>query len=193
MVDRKRHTVKLPDVDIDLADRFQLLEIVPHVVAVQIIDDRRRSHNSGIYLQKLPSDLNNLASLDYKTAELRQYFKFDLLNNSAYKIFDSKDELDDMSQREPDWSLFQNADIVAQLPHVHDHLHILEKLKPRSVEQLAAVLAIIRPGKRYLLNSDWATIDNEVWIRVEDQYSFKKSHAMAYAILIVAVLNKLTS
>lgn len=185
--------MKLPDVDIDLADRFQLLELFPHVKAVQIIDDRRKNHNSGVYLQKLPSDLDNLASLDYKTAEARGYFKFDLLNNSAYKIFESKDELDVMSQREPNWSLLQDADTVLQLPHVHDHLHILEKLKPKSIEELAAVLAIIRPGKRYLLNSDWQTINNEVWIKVEDQYSFKKSHAVAYAVLIVAVLNKLTS
>lgn len=193
MADRKGYKLKLPDVDIDLADRFQLLELLPHIKAVQIIDGRRKSHNSGVYLQKLPSDLNNLASLDYKTAEARGYFKFDLLNNSAYKVFQDKQELDTLSEKEPDWQLLQDPAIVEQLPHVHDHLHILEKLKPQSVEQLAAVLAIIRPGKRYLLNSDWATINKEVWIKVEDQYSFKKSHAMAYAVLIVAVLNKLTS
>lgn len=193
MVDRKEYKLKLPDVDIDLADRFQLLELLPHVKATQIIDDRRKSHNSGVYLQKLPSDLNNWASLDYKTAEHRGYFKFDLLNNSAYKIFADKAELDQMSQREPQWHLLQQSEIVEQLPHVHDHLHILQTLKPQSVEQLAAVLAIIRPGKRYLLNSDWATINKEVWIKSEEQYSFKKSHAIAYAVLIVAVLNKLTS
>lgn len=185
--------MKLPDVDIDLADRFQLLELLPHVKAVQIIDERRKSHNSGVYLQKLPSDLNNLSSLDYKTAEVRGYFKFDLLNNSAYKIFESKEELDVLSKKEPNWELLQNSEVVDKLPHVHDHLHILEKLKPKSIEQLAAVLAIIRPGKRYLLNSDWDTINKEVWIKVEDQYSFKKSHAIAYAVLIVAVLNKLNS
>ena len=130
--------MKLPDVDIDFADRFQVLEIIKHVKASQVIDGHRRHHNSGVYLQRIPHDLDGIAGLDYKTAEGRGYFKFDLLNNGA-------------------------------------------------------VLAIIRPGKRYLLNSGWEKINQEVWTKVDNQYSFKKSHAVAYAILIVAVLNKLTS
>lgn len=185
--------MKLPDVDIDLADRFELLELIQHVKASQVIDGRRKHHNSGVYLQSLPCDLDSIAGLDYKTAEQRGYFKFDLLNNSAYKMFDSRLELEECAGREPNWSKLQVPEIVEQLPHVHDHLHILTTLKPQSIEQLAAVLAIIRPGKRYLLNTDWDTINKEVWIKAEEQYSFKKSHAVAYAVLIVAVLNKLTS
>jgi hypothetical protein len=84
-----------------------------------------------------------------------------------------------------------NDEIIAQLPHVHAHGDILKKKQPRTVEQLAAVLAIIRPGKRYLLDAPWGKIMQEVWTQTQDQYSFKKSHAVAYAVLIVAVLNKL--
>lgn len=182
---------KLPDIDIDLADRWPLLECLDHVKATQIIDERRRSHNSGIYLQAIPQDMQGLAGLDFKTAEQRGYFKFDLLNNSAYKIFDNKQELNELCVQEPDWSMLSDPTIVAQLPHVHAHIDILNKLRPQTVEQLAAVLAIIRPGKRYLLNESWSKIMREVWIKTDDQYSFKKSHAMAYAVLIVAVLNKL--
>ncbi len=185
--------MKLPDVDIDLADRFELLELIQHVKASQVIDGRRRHHNSGVYLQAIPSDLDLIAGLDYKTAEQRGYFKFDLLNNSAYKLFESRLELEECAVKEPQWQDLQVPEIVEKLPHVHDHLHILQTLKPQCIEQLAAVLAIIRPGKRYLLDKDWATINKEVWTKSEEQYSFKKSHAVAYAVLIVAVLNKLTS
>jgi hypothetical protein len=182
---------KLPDIDIDLADRWPVLEIIRHVKASHIIDDRRRSHNSGIYLQNIPHDLNGVSSITFKDAEDRGYFKFDLLNNSAYKIFQSKQELTEFSEQEPNWDMLLDDTIIEQLPHVHAHGDILKKKQPRSVEQLAAVLAIIRPGKRYLLDKPWPEIMQEVWVKVDGQYMFKKSHAVAYAVLIVAVLNKL--
>ena len=97
--------MKLPDVDIDFADRFQVLEIIKHVKASQVIDGHRRHHNSGVYLQRIPHDLDGIAGLDYKTAEGRGYFKFDLLNNGAYKIFSSKEELDLFANKEPRWEI----------------------------------------------------------------------------------------
>ena len=61
---------------------------------------------------------------------------------------------------------------------------------PRSVEQLAAVLAVIRPAKRYLLGKDWTTVMTEVWTKPEkDEYYFKKAHAIAYAMAIVVQMN----
>jgi len=55
---------------------------------------------------------------------------------------------------------------------------------------MAAVLAIIRPSKRYLLNKDWATINQEVWTKPADgSYYFKKSHATSYAYLVVVHMN----
>ena len=57
-------------------------------------------------------------------------------------------------------------------------------------EQLAAVLAIIRPAKRYLLNSDWKDIMSQVWTKpVDDSYYFKKSHATSYAMAVVVHMN----
>ena len=63
-------------------------------------------------------------------------------------------------------------------------------MKPTSVEQLAAVLAVIRPAKRHLIGKDWNTVMNEVWIKPDsDEYFFKKSHAHAYAVAIVVQMN----
>jgi DNA polymerase III alpha subunit len=63
-------------------------------------------------------------------------------------------------------------------------------MKPTSIEQLAAVLAIIRPAKKYLLGKDWNEVLSEVWKKPEnDEYYFKKSHATAYAVAIVVQMN----
>ena len=64
-------------------------------------------------------------------------------------------------------------------------------MKPQSIEELAEVLAVIRPAKRHLLNESKETISNEeVWKKPEDDsYFFKKAHAIAYAVSIVVQLN----
>jgi DNA polymerase III alpha subunit len=73
---------------------------------------------------------------------------------------------------------------------LHNHHSVVSALKPRNIEQLAAVLAVIRPAKRYLLGADWQMIMKEVWTKPTDgQYYFKKAHAIAYAVSIVVQLN----
>jgi hypothetical protein len=63
-------------------------------------------------------------------------------------------------------------------------------MKPITIEQLAAVLAVIRPAKRYLVGEPWSTILEEVWKKPEnDEYYFKKAHAIAYAQAIVVQMN----
>ena len=69
----------------------------------------------------------------------------------------------------------------------------MSKLKPKTIEQLAAVLAIIRPAKRNLMYKEWHEIMKEVWIKPTDgSYFFKKSHAVAYAQAIVVQMNLLS-
>jgi len=93
---------------------------------------------------------------------------------------------------EPDWELFQHSEIVEQLFHIHDHFNIVSQMKPQSVEQLAMVLAIIRPAKRSLLGESWQSIQKQVWLKpIDNSYYFKKSHAMSYALAIVVQLNLL--
>jgi DNA polymerase III alpha subunit len=63
-------------------------------------------------------------------------------------------------------------------------------MKPQSIEQLAAVLAMIRPAKRYLIGKDWTEVMADVWVKpASDEYFFKKAHAIAYAHVIVVQMN----
>ena len=69
-------------------------------------------------------------------------------------------------------------------------LDIIKQMKPETVEQLAAILAIIRPAKRYLLGESWDKVFEEVWKKpTDDTYYFKKSHAIAYAHLVIVHMN----
>jgi hypothetical protein len=130
------------------------------------------------------------SSLDYKKADERGYFKIDLLNVNIYKDIKSEKELVELMIQEPDWDMLKDPKIVENLFHLNGHYNIVSKLEPKNIEQLAAVLAIIRPAKRHLMHKDWLDILKEVWVRPSDgSYFFKKSHAIAYAHAIVVQLN----
>lgn len=185
----------MPDIDIDFLDRNDALRVIDHRIAMMNIREGEPvKHNTGIYVQEIPHNpFNNLATIDYKTAEDRGYFKIDFLNVSMYEGIRNEEHLIDLLNKEPNWSLLEYQEIVDQLFHINGHFDIVNKLKPKSIEQLAAVLAIIRPSKRYLVNSDWNTINDEVWkVPDGDEYFFKKSHAIAYAHAIVVQLNALS-
>ena len=183
----------MPDIDIDFFDRTQVLNKIQHRVAMRKQKGETVKHNTGVYFQEIPHDpFTNLATIDYETAEERGYFKVDFLNVNIYEGVKDEEHLLKLLQTEPDWSLLEHQEIVDQLFHINGHFNIVKKLKPRSIQQLAAVLAIIRPAKRYLVDSDWNTINEEVWkVPGGDEYFFKKSHAIAYASAIVVQLNAL--
>ena len=86
--------------------------------------------------------------------------------------------------------LFEHKEIVEQLFHIGNHFEIIKQHPPKSVEQLAMILAMIRPGKRYLVGNTWEVIEKEVWEKTDD-YFFKKSHAIGYALVIIVQLNLL--
>ena len=182
--------MKLPDIDIDLKNREDVLNILKHVPASL---DGEKKHNTGVYFNNIPvNPFTGASSIDYKDAESRNYFKLDLLNVSVYENVSNNNHLEELIQQEPVWELLEHNEIVEQLFHIHNHYDIVKQLKPISIEQLAAVLAVIRPAKRHLLNKDWDTINKEVWVKPnDDSYFFKKSHAIAYAIAIVVQLNSI--
>ena len=92
--------------------------------------------------------------------------------------------------QEPDWEMLEDQKVVDDLFHLNGHYNIVSKLQPKTIEQLAAVLAIIRPAKRQLMHKDWSDITKEVWTKPTDgSYFFKKSHAVAYAQAIVVQMN----
>ena len=183
----------MTDIDIDFKDRTDILNKLHHIPASIIKDNNVARHNTGIYFHEIPVDpFTGNATLDYKKAEELGYFKIDCLNVNMYKDVESEEHLLRLIDTEPDWELFQHSEIVEQLFHIHDHFNIVSQMKPQSVEQLAMVLAIIRPAKRSLLGESWQSIQKQVWLKpIDNSYYFKKSHAIGYAHVIVLQLNLL--
>jgi hypothetical protein len=182
----------MPDIDIDFFDRSKILSILNHRVAMRKKDNEHVRHNTGIYVQEIPHNpFTNISTIDYEVAEKRGYFKIDFLNVSMYQDIKNEDHLIKLLNTEPIWELLKHKEIVETLFHISNHYNIVSKLLPTSIEQLAAVLAIIRPAKRHLLDNNWNEILSNVWVRPEDDdlYFFKRSHAIAYASAIVVQLN----
>lgn len=181
----------MPDIDIDFADRSQALELFNHAIASRVDHGEVKPHNTGIYVTDIPTDVrNNLATIDYKTAEERGYFKIDFLNVSIYQGVRDQAHLKQLMETEPLWDLLEQDEFVDLLFHVNGHGSILRQMKPKCVQELAAVLAMIRPAKRHLLGKTWTEIGQEIWTKPEnDEYYFKKAHAIAYAVAIVVQMN----
>ena len=181
----------MPDIDIDFPDRSKALDIIKHVPACIKENNAFKKHNTGVYCHSIPyNPLTGTASFDYKEAEDRGYFKIDFLNVGVYKDIKNEDHLIQLMNKEPLWDLLLQDEFVNLLFHLNGHGAVLRKTCPTSVEQLSAVLAMIRPAKRYLIGKDWTTIMKEVWTRpTTDEYYFKKAHAVAYAVAIVVQMN----
>ncbi len=181
----------MPDIDIDFLDRDQALGLFKHVKASRADEGKLVKHNTGVYLHEVPvSAVEGLCAVPYGEAEDRGYFKIDFLNVGIYKGVRNEAHLVELMNREPLWDLLLDDNFSSLLFHVNGHGGILRETQPKTVEQLAAVLAMIRPAKRHLIGKDWTTIMKEVWIKPEnDDYFFKKSHATAYAVAIVVQMN----
>jgi len=181
----------MPDIDIDFVDRDQALKLFKHVPASRIDNDRLVRHNTGVYLHSVPASATEaVCSVPYDHTTAEEYFKIDFLNVGIYKGVRDETHLIQLMETAPLWDLLEQEEFVNLLFHVNGHGSILREMKPTSVEQLAAILAMIRPAKRYLIGKDWSTILREVWQKPEnDEYFFKKSHATAYAVAVVVQMN----
>lgn len=180
------------DIDIDFADREKVLKVLPHIAAMQLDNGKPRKHNTGVYFHNVPvNPFTGFATLDYKQAENKGWFKIDLLNVGIYNDFASNEEIDMLLSKEPVWEMLEHREIIEQLFHIHSHADTVIKMRPASIEQLAMVLACIRPGKRHLVGKSWQEIEREVWVKTDDAYSFKHSHAIGYAVAIVLQMNKM--
>ena len=181
----------MPDIDIDFADRDIVLSKIPHRVARL---ENGKKHNTGVYVTEIPCNpINNISTVDYKTAEDRGYFKLDFLNVSIYKDVRDEAHLQELMEKEPTWELLKHAEFTSQVFHLSGNEDLVKKLAPKNLEELAATLAIIRPSKRYLAKDvDWDRIGKEVWTKPEDgSYYFKKAHAFSYAMACVVHMNLL--
>jgi hypothetical protein len=178
------------DIDIDLADRDSALSLIRHIPALQ---NDLAKHKTSVYFQNIPTDpTTGFASIDSKTAADLGYFKIDLLNNTIYRNVKDEQHLNQLINKEPDWSLFEDVNVVKKLTHIHDYFYVVNSIKPKNIDDLAIIIALIRPGKKYLLGKPRNIIDKEIWdIKDKDTYSFKKSHSYAYAVSIVVQLNSM--
>jgi DNA polymerase III alpha subunit len=183
----------LPDIDIDFINRSQVLDIIQHIPAS--LEDGKK-HNTGVYCHLIPTNpLTGNASINYKDAEDRGYFKIDFLNVNAYTGVRSESHLTDLLNVEPLWDLLEDPAVCNQMFHINGYHQLIAKLKPRSIEELAMFLALLRPGKKYLIpvceKEGFQSIQDEIWTKTDDAYFFKKAHAVAYAHVIVVQLNLL--
>lgn len=182
--------IDLPDVDIDFADRTQLLQYIKGTPARL---DTGARHNTGVYFTDIPRAHDGVATLEHKTAEDMGYFKLDLLNVNVYENVDSEQHLNKLMQ-EPVWQTLQEQSFFEQLIHIGNHWDLAQQMPEPidSIQRMAMFLAVIRPGKRYLSGQTWSNVAQEVWKRPDgDVYFFKKSHSVAYAHLVVVHMNLL--
>lgn len=178
------------DIDIDFADRDAAIAVLDIVQASMNMRGERCRHSSGVYFQNVPVDpVDGYCSFEYERAAELGYIKIDFLNNSIYLGVRDEDHLLSLLSTEPIWELLEDSDVVSQLSHIREHFSVVEKIKPRSIEDLAVVIALIRPGKKHLLEKTRAEIDAEIWTTGHDGYQFKKAHAISFSTSIVVQLN----
>ena len=181
------------DIDIDFADRSKILALIKHTAARQTVDSQVRKHNSGVYVTDIPYDpINQCSTLDYQAAENLGYFKLDFLNMSVYQLIEDNHHYQTMLITTPPWDRLNNDQkFFEQLVHVANHWGILQSMPEPvdSMARLAMFLAIIRPAKRNLVGKSWLEVGKTIWQVSSEGYSFKKSHAVAYAHLVTLHMN----
>ncbi len=185
------------DVDIDFADRNKALSYLDHIKASIIRSGKIEKHNTGVYFHAVPIDpITGNCSLHYETAEDKGWYKVDLLNVGVYEHVKNEKHLLDLMSREMDWTLFEYPEFTSQLIHLGNHSELVSMLKPTSIMDIAMILALIRPGKRYLVDrcmkNGFSSIAADIWTESRDgSYSFKKAHAFSYAMLVKVHANLL--
>jgi hypothetical protein len=179
------------DIDIDFADRNKILELVKHIPASMLVNEEYKKHNSGVYFQNIPvNPITKAASIDYKTAEDRGYFKIDFLNVSIYRDVKNEKHLDELINREPLWELLQHQEFSDNVFHLNGHSLLLQTMKPTNIDQLAMIIAMIRPAKRHLIGKSWEQIEREIWQKpTNNDYYYKQSHAFSYAMAVIVHMN----
>ena len=182
------------DVDIDVFGRDKVLEGLECIFGrIDRAGDKFEKHPTGVYFQNIPRDpTTNTSTLDHRIANDYGYFKIDFLNVNMYEKVRNEQHLLELIDKDPPWDFFEYKEVTEQLFHLKGHSNLLSKYRPKSVEDLAMILAIIRPAKAHLQSQGWDKIRKEVWIKTADEnYQFKRSHAISYALAIIVNLNLL--
>ena len=164
------------------------------VQASLVRDGYLKPHNCGFYLQTMPIDHETgLAAIPYQEAETLGFVKIDFLHLSLLDVIESKAEVRALAKKEPNWRLMLDKSVVEKLFQLGRHHDLLKRVRPASVDQIADCIALIRPGKKHLIDkyveaNDSLAMRAELYAKTHLPY-YKRSHAIAYALNIVMQLN----
>lgn len=184
------------DIDIDAKTTFDPLTIFEEAIRASMVKDQKLiKHPAGVYFQNIPKDLvTGLSAIPYQQAEELGYTKIDFLHLSILDHFDSKQQIKDLMKKEPNWDLLLCETIVKKLFQLANHYDVVKFIKPRTIEDIADCIAIIRPGKRHLLeqydSSNKEKFRKKLYERdSQNHYAYKKGHAISYAMTVVLQLH----
>lgn len=190
------------DVDFDLPSCFDASTHFTCVRASMVNDGVLERHPCGYYFEKIPT-CDGLSVIPYNQAEELEFQKIDFLSLHFLDNL-SFDELQEYRKQIPNWGLLQNEEFVKQVIHFGTcdsngklkHLSILQYIKPSCLEEVADVLALIRPKnvgyiEQYPINKKY--VRSQIYVSKSDEYLFKRSHAFSYAQMVGIQLNFLVS
>lgn len=182
------------DVDIDVPTNFEALKLFPMWTKASVVREGKLTpHPCGVYPQALPKDpMTGLSAIPYGEADDLGYLKVDFLHVSAYNGFKTRGEIEQYLALEPNWSLLQLSSTWPKLFQLSKHGDMLTALKPKNIQELADCMALIRPGKKTLIGLYTKAKSQArlaLYAKDESGYSFKKSHAYAYAMVVVLQLH----
>lgn len=183
------------DIDIDVQSQVNPEDIFNNITFASINESGKlKKHNVGVYFQNIPKDPETgLAAITYKKGLDLNFFKIDIIHLKLLDNFKSKGKLQKLMYEEPEWDLLSDESIVKKLFHLSKSYDLLQKIKPKSIMELADCLALIRPNKvilvdKYIKEKDKTAI-RKLLYQKEDNSDLRKSHAIPYAYLIIAQLN----
>lgn len=182
------------DIDLDFPTTFTPEQLFDVTRASMIIDGNIRPHPCGVYFQNMPKDpVSKLAAIPHKQAGKYGYTKIDFLHLSVLDIFDNKEQVRTLINTEPNWGLLLRSDVVCKLFQLSNNIELVRQIQPSSIMQIADCISLIRPGKIGLLDQyieDPINTRKKLYkIDGKDVYSYKKGHAIAYAMVVVLQLH----
>lgn len=186
----------LPDVDIDVKDRDNIVGLFSHATMASQLDDTPRliKHKTGVHFQAIPTDPDTGFSVfPYDVAEELGYYKVDFLPNHVYDQIESMEQRDELLNAPVDWSWFLDREFVRTLFHLGGTVgsgktmaDVVADYQPDSIDDIAHLIAIKLPAKKHLIGESWDKIRQEMWDKNPDgKPQFKRSHAYAYALVVI--------
>lgn len=181
------------DIDIDFGNRENIIKLIKHIPASKRNGLIFSRHLSGVYVQPIPIEpITGFSALPFRLADDRGYFKLDFLNVSIYNEIRDQEHYDKLLATEPPWERLQERQFVERLIHVNNYHTQLLDMMPDTIARMAMFISAIRPGKQHLLGKPWKEVGETIWEKTDDTlYVFKKSHSLAYALLVALHMNVL--